>query len=233
MAGSKSTTSHLKRKTQEQLDGRETKHLRTLSNSRETNITFRLLDLPAELRNLVYEKVAEEQVAYLVRRNLQDRPGLLSVNRQLRNEYIPIMLLYPSKIQANVMNFDFRDVHACINRLCNAEMNTVSITKPRSRELHIQLQIRKDASWDSYWLWRWLYRVRPTNEKRMMLHVSYSLVPYYGDYVSEYFLPPSSLPGYPYVPGWARMLDNHLRSAKDVKAIEEGTKIRASFDGLF
>ena len=233
MAEPKSTTSHLKRKTQEQLDGPETKHLRSLSNSRETNMTFRLLDLPAELRNLVYEKVAEEQIAYLVRRNLQDRSGLLSVNRQLRNEYIPIMLLYPSKIQANVINFDFREVVACINRLSSADMDSVRITKRRSWELHIQLQIQKDASWDSYWLFRYLYRIRSTNEKHLMLHISYSLVPYYGDDVSEYFLPPSSLPGYPYVPGWAKMLGNHLRSPKEAKAAEEATKIRASFDGLF
>jgi hypothetical protein len=137
MAGPNINTNRLKRKTQEQADEPETKRLRTVPNNAEKNMTFRLLDLPAELRNFVYEKVAEDQTVYLNKRKLQDGPGLLAVNHRLRNEYFPIMLLFASKIQANVITFDFRDVVACINRLSDADMNTVSITNPRSRELHI------------------------------------------------------------------------------------------------
>jgi hypothetical protein len=66
-----------------------------------------------------------------------------------------------------------------------------------------------------------------------MLHVSYSLVPYYGDDVFEFFPSPSELPGYPYVAGWAGMFDKYLDLAKEGQGKEEATKIRALFDGLY
>lgn len=95
--------------------------------------TFRLFDLPAELRNVVYEKIAEDQTAEIRSRKkfLTDRSGLLGIEDRLRDEYLPILLLHSSELAVQIIDFDFGKLISFFNRLSDAEVNALpSTSKP-------------------------------------------------------------------------------------------------------
>lgn len=105
---------------------------------------FAFIDLPGELRNLIYEQTALTQTVILENGVLTDHSGLLDVSEQFRNEYYPILLLCAGTTVVNVNNFDFRPIVTFLNKLPEDELNILpSINKPAVRAFEVHLNITR------------------------------------------------------------------------------------------
>lgn len=136
---------------------------------------FLFLNLPAELRNIVYGMVAEECTAYLKKGKVTDRSNLALVNRQIRDEYHPVSLLCAKGIRTEVEDFDFRYIVTFINRLSTNEVNALpNATKPGTRRIDVTLVFSKNPA-DYYLLRRWLNRAGHPMKKGTMLDFRYTL----------------------------------------------------------
>lgn len=191
---------------------------------------FPLFNLPAELRNLVYEKAAETQTAYLVKGKVSDNSGFLTASSKLHDEYLPILLVFAPKFKARVLNFDFRDVIYTLNRLSDKTLDSLSTTStPRARQLHIDIEINNTANANTHLLHRWLNRATRKANKGTELDISYSLEATFDQTAKEtrwynsdaYFLDQ-----------WVKALDGFIHFAKEGKAKNEAEKIRAHVEGL-
>jgi hypothetical protein len=94
--------------------------------SRKVDTHFRLLDLSAELRNNVYDKIIEE-TCFILPRNNTNRPlGLSSafarVSRDIRSEFLPLALKTTPIIKTEVRNWDFGHIVNFMNRIRDDEM---------------------------------------------------------------------------------------------------------------
>jgi hypothetical protein len=82
---------------------------------------FRFLDLSAELRNNVYDKIIEDSALLLRRsnanRNLASTSALVRVSRSLRFEFLPFALRATPVIKTAVRNWDFGHVVRFMNSL--------------------------------------------------------------------------------------------------------------------
>lgn len=93
-----------------------------------TDKPFRFLDLPAGLRNNVYEKsVKNESVAYLsnnkrYKHYLRTKNGLLGVSKQVRREFKGIFLSDVRVIKTQVLDFNFNHIITYIDRLRGADL---------------------------------------------------------------------------------------------------------------
>ena len=92
------------------------------------NLTF--FDLPAELRNIVYQEVASQTALQL--RSPGRKPGkqpppppaLLQASRQARHEYLPLLLEF-SRITVVVKEFDFRNLTRIVGSLYATELKSL------------------------------------------------------------------------------------------------------------
>ena len=138
---------------------------------------FRFLELPGELRNLVYEQVAQQQAGVLHRGKLLVHSGLLGVSKQVGGECRAVVLI-AGDIQANVNNFDFRHVVTFINKLYEAELTTLlSITTVSRRAIKINLNFTRyllEGRSDQKLLHRWLNRTGHTTKKEAKLDMVYA-----------------------------------------------------------
>jgi hypothetical protein len=205
------------------------KRPRAAARPLKTSKPFCFLDLPAELRNLVYEKVAKHQIAILEKGELTDNSELLDVNIRIRNEYYPILLHHASRIMAEVVNFDFQKVVTFLNRLSDADINALpSTTKSATRPIEIKLTFdQRMCQKKEILLKRWLNRAGHPTKKGTTLNISYSLstchrLAYIG-------FPNSNLRrGDALFSKWREALDTYIKEKKDARAGEEAKKIRAA-----
>lgn len=113
------------------------------------------LDLPAELRNVIYDLVVEGTTLTLItKKNWLKRaptPPMLLVSRQVRAEYQPI-LLTRARIVANVHNYDFRDITSMALSLYSNQLKLLRLNEQMIIKLHC-LRCRKE---DLDSLRRWL-----------------------------------------------------------------------------
>jgi hypothetical protein len=135
------------------------------------------MDLPAELRNLVYGSVAKGRTAFLENGTLTDNSSLLQVNSQVHDEYIPMLFQFAKVIKTDVVDFDFRPIVTFLNRLSAAELNALpSLTRPSRRSVDIALRFSYVSEYpDDKLLRRWLNRAGSTTKKGTMLDFRYSL----------------------------------------------------------
>jgi hypothetical protein len=99
---------------------------RQRKDSKKTMTHFRFLDLSAELRNNVYDKIIED-TCFILPRNNTNRPlGISSafarVSKGIRSEFLPLALKTAPIIKTEVRNWDFRHVVHFMNRIGDDEM---------------------------------------------------------------------------------------------------------------
>jgi hypothetical protein len=96
-------------------------------------VYFRLLDLSAELRNNVYDKIIEDSALLLRRsntnRNLVSTSALVRVSRSLRSEFLPLALRATPVIKTVVRNWDFSHVVKFMNTLGTREFEKLMLEK--------------------------------------------------------------------------------------------------------
>lgn len=95
--------------------------LRLEKYSNKTQKHFRLLDLSAELRNNVYDKIIEE-TSFVLPRSIPKRPLSLNsafarVSKGIRSEFLPLALQTTRVIRTEVRNWDFGHVVSFLNRV--------------------------------------------------------------------------------------------------------------------
>ena len=224
----------LKREAVELLERREAKRSKPAPNPflkyRKKIKPFRLLDLPGELRNMIYVDVAQQSTAVVKRRQLTDHSGLLEANTQLHDEYLSMLILHASKIQVEVTNFDFRCAVTFINRLSNTEINALpTVAKPSTRKIEIVLVVTKTVSKNEDLLSRWLNRAGNTTKKGTMLDINYKLVRLFPACFG--WAARDTAADDPVCLGWMIMLGVYKRFTHNARAEAEADKIRAVFDG--
>ena len=200
-------------------------------NNKQKDELFPFMDLPPELRNLVYAEAASDQAAYLGKGTLTDGSALFRVSSQVHDEYLPILALHAKAIQTDVLDFDFRHIVTCVNRLAAAELNGLPSTAgPRAntepRSIEITLRFANSVFWpDDYLLRRWLNRAGSTTKKGTMLDFQYTLVlstekrAVWGDGTTWAYWQ------------WLRLLDNFVEGSTNWRAMEEARKMQAAFRG--
>ncbi|KJX92334.1 hypothetical protein TI39_contig5867g00005 [Zymoseptoria brevis] len=116
--------------------------------------SFRFLALPAELRDEVYQQIAQE-TPYAVlkgRGRLQVASKLCAVSRQVQGEYLAI-LENLANITTTVVRFDFRPTVRFLNRLSESHVKKLSASRriPVNRTITIQVELpsatREEADW--------------------------------------------------------------------------------------
>ncbi|KAK4546831.1 hypothetical protein LTR36_001563 [Oleoguttula mirabilis] len=119
-----------------------------------------LLCLPGELRNAIYELVADSGDTLIFERDAMTSPPatLAAVNRQLQHEYLPILDLRARikrtrKVQARIENFDFDALTRFLDSI-----RLISAGEGSGRELAITLVFTdaKCSSINTDSLQRWL-----------------------------------------------------------------------------
>ena len=108
---------------------------------------FKLLDLPPELRNNIYDKVIENHPrAYLTTRSgrtIASGSALLRVNRSVRAEFLNALYI-SATIVADVTNFDFSQIITFFNRLRDTHLSSLSQGGAPSK---CHMLIRLKVSW--------------------------------------------------------------------------------------
>lgn len=124
---------------------------------------FRFLDLSAELRNSIYDKIIEDTY-FVLPRNNNNRPlGLSSafarVSKSIRSEFLPLALEIAPIINTEVRNWDFGHVVNFLNRIGDDEMERLL----QEQRVVIDLWFSGENA-DPSGLVRWLRRF--DNERR-------------------------------------------------------------------
>jgi hypothetical protein len=101
-------------------------NLRQSKPSNNAVTHFRFLDLSAELRNNVYDKIIEE-TCFVLRSYNVDGPLDLSsafarTSKGIRSEFLPLALRTAPIIRTEVRNWDFRHVANFLERIGDGEM---------------------------------------------------------------------------------------------------------------
>lgn len=119
----------------------------------EGKLTF--FDLPAEIRNAIYEEVVSSTVLTLPaykQQKLIPRPnGLLLASKQCRKEYLPL-LYSTAPIIAEVKDFDFANLMRVVGGLYSMELKAMRV----NRNLIIHLRTQNCARENLATLRRWL-----------------------------------------------------------------------------
>ena len=193
-----------------------------------TATPFRLFDLPGELSNLIYQKIAEDQSAWLNPKiQLVDDSGILEID-ELREEYYQMLLLHAGHIYTTVRDCNFRYIITFLNRLSEAELKALpTTTKPSTRSITVRLDLGFSEHQGRAALWRWLNRVEDTTKKGTKLDISY-----------EPMLHRSTLNRrgpQRYIPlsiadSWNREIDNYLRWEGGERSHAEARKIKAAIN---
>jgi hypothetical protein len=131
--------------------------------SKEDITHCRLLDLTAELRHTVYDKIIEETYLILPRSNANRPLGLSSaftrVSKVIRSEFLPLALKATPVIRTEVRNWDFGHIVGFMNRIGEDEMEKLI----QEQRVVVDMWFTGENA-DPSGLMRWLDRF--DNEKR-------------------------------------------------------------------
>ena len=113
-------------------------------------------DLPAEIRNVIYELLAEDTVITIpVRKDKQKPPppvsNLLLASRQCRKEYLPL-LYSTAPVVIDIKDFDFSSLMRVVSGLYRTELKALR----ENSNLIIRLRTQNCTREDSNALRRWL-----------------------------------------------------------------------------
>ncbi|KAK5123220.1 hypothetical protein LTR85_003419 [Meristemomyces frigidus] len=137
-----------------------------------------LLDLPAELRNDIYEYVAINSGAALHRRTkgkLASGTALCRVSKQVRDEYQAVLYISAPIIDAHVKNFDFSHIVTFLNKLSERELSALpTLNSPTHRKLRIHLEITRECPQNPEGLQKWLVRREHPTKKGKRINVEYT-----------------------------------------------------------
>ena len=157
-----------------------TKQINNTSLRAKYTKAFRLLDLPAELRNSIYEKVAEERPAWvrkISRGNLSCLSALRSANRQVRREFLAVLPQFAECIVVEVSNWDFAHFVTFLNTLSDQEHTSLStLTWYGSLRVCIHLCVLCDLDINTDLLARWLNRMGSSTKKGSDIDVRYRII---------------------------------------------------------
>ena len=153
---------NLRRNSKQLLDSRRKSIATTTTDPSQPLIiarprTFTFWDLPAEIRNVIYEHVAiDTKVVVTGAARKQNKsppppPSLLVVSGRTRQEYLPI-LLECAPIAFTVKDFDFKGLMRIISSLYSTELKALRL----NNHLTIRLQIEKANKDSMASLRRWL-----------------------------------------------------------------------------
>lgn len=160
---------------------KENSQVQSRKRKRPRRRPFRLLDLPAELRNCVYEQVAWEQRAYATKKgHLVDLSGLLEVSHQIRDEYYPILSFTTRRIEARAYNFDFRHIVTLLNRLSSTELDSMStFLKATHKKFRVTVHLPNKPPklyYNDELLRRWLKRAGQAHKKGALIDFRYEFI---------------------------------------------------------
>ena len=142
--------------------------VKTLS---ERSLTF--FDLPAEIRNVIYEDVARNMRIFVPLSMKKSGkmplaiPSLLLVSRQTRHEYLPLLLEFAA-IAIVVKDFDFKNLMRITSSLYRTELKALR----NNARLTLQLLIERCSKESIAALRRWLVN---RTEGLDRLHWHYSI----------------------------------------------------------
>ena len=189
---------------------------------------FRFLDLPAELRNNIYEKVAEDETAYLkknTRGNLACASGLSCLNSQVRSEFLAILILVAPQIVTLVTNWDFSHVVRYLNKLSDAELNALPTVKtPSARSMDIQLRVTHEPRFNIDFLTRWLNRMSHPTKKGTDLGVRYTVVDSI-DFSKFGGFPVRRKGSVKHISAWAELLEHKAKAVGSGRTADEAKNI--------
>ncbi|KAK4551821.1 hypothetical protein LTR86_010907 [Recurvomyces mirabilis] len=141
---------------------------------------FPILDLPAELRNAIYEYAALNATAVVrsnVRGKVLSNSPLTRVSHQIREEYSSMLLLTAPTITAHVKDLDFAHIVTLLNRLSDQELRALPSTNlPSGRSIRINLHITQTCSPHSDALMRWLIRLEHPTKRGTNLNITYRAI---------------------------------------------------------
>jgi len=138
-----------------------------------------LLQLPAELRNDIYEYIAVDACAELhprTRGKLASRSTLCRVSKQVRDEYHAVLYMTTPYIKAHVKDFDFGHIVTFLNKLSDRELNALpTLSIPTQRKLHIHTHITEACPGNPEGLQKWLLRCQHPTKKGTRIDVDYTV----------------------------------------------------------
>ena len=141
-------------------------------------VPFRLLELPAELRNRIYEYIALEYDIVLSPRangRLATSSPLAKVSHQVREEYLGLLYVTAPTIRVPLTDWNFAHVIKFFNTLSQRELNALpTVGRPSSRCLHINVKMTSACGANPEELQRWLKRRQDPTKKGFNIDVSYS-----------------------------------------------------------
>ncbi|TKA28658.1 hypothetical protein B0A50_02985 [Salinomyces thailandicus] len=137
-----------------------------------------LLDLPPELRDVVYAMVLQDtrvQLANNTRiKSLASTSPLSRLNKQIRHEFHGAALL-TADIATTVCNFDFRHLDAFLSRASDAELKSFSTMKaPTRRNIKVELIMQTFDASILQNLRRWIKRAGHPSKRGTAIDVQYT-----------------------------------------------------------
>ncbi|KAK5124625.1 hypothetical protein LTR85_001338 [Meristemomyces frigidus] len=134
--------------------------------------TFRFLDLPPELRNIIYELALTNCKIRLANGRPTKAPGICHVNRQINEEVFPLSCRY-STIVFRVRDMDFRQVIRCMQAFKGACRKAL-LANPRLTILMDGYSARRSAH-DG--LLEWLrFRNKHLRSRKPVVHWTYEVI---------------------------------------------------------
>ncbi|KAK5733437.1 hypothetical protein LTR17_009682 [Elasticomyces elasticus] len=130
-------------------------HVKSNSAARQQG-SFRLLDLPAELRKMVFEQAAQQSTAVLREEasgQLISNSRLMRVSRQVHAEFSNVLRLTHPKFVAHIHDLDFTHLIVFLNKLSAGELaslptmsstTTFSVRTSAIRTIQIRIYLLAD-----------------------------------------------------------------------------------------
>ena len=214
----------IKRKALGKLELRRSKRVK--ANAMQT-APSPLLDLPKELRDMVYDMVGEDMTAHFKEGKVTSLSGLELVNHQVRNECLPKLFVRAKDIQVVVEDFNFSYLVNFINRLTRADINALpSMAKPDSRNIRVRLLFSEKDPEDRF-LKRWLNRAGHPAKKGTKLNFYYAIQTPRRRKCSCYHKKWAGT-----VREWHKLVVGYFKDAKNERSRDEATKVLSAWDDL-
>lgn len=156
---------------------------------------FRFLDLPAELRNLVYEHVANDSAPTVKRLgDVASSSGMTRVSRQVHAEYQSVLKTKSQEIVVPVTELNFAPVVKFLDKLSDADLNRLPKVdgSNKERKVTVLLQISSDCI-NPGELMTWVRWLAQSNHRGANVDLTYKAEAY--SYTSGRPLYPSEIKG--------------------------------------